>query len=102
MGNNIKLIRKARGLTQKDIFLMSGIPQTRISEYEHAKNIGGMTLSTALAFANALNCSVEDIVADIPKEEYIVLACVDDQIIALNEAIANNDIDGIINNGLAR
>lgn len=72
--NNLALIRRARGFTQKELAVKMGLPQTWVSRYESGVlSIENITLKNAVALAKALDCHVEDFLGE-PKEEFIVLA----------------------------
>lgn len=59
---NLKVLRKQRGLTQKQLSQRTGIPRTVLSEYENGvHNINQMTLANALKLAHALNVSTEEL-----------------------------------------
>jgi transcriptional regulator with XRE-family HTH domain len=61
----LKEIRETRGMSQKDLATMTGIPKRMIQAYEQGyRDINGAKLSTLLTFANVLNCSIDQIVTD--------------------------------------
>lgn len=60
--NEIATRRKLLGLTQKQLAELSGIPQTRLCEYEKGRYpIENMTIATAKKLAKALNCNIDDL-----------------------------------------
>ncbi|HIU41706.1 MAG TPA: helix-turn-helix transcriptional regulator [Candidatus Egerieicola faecale] len=68
IGDNIKRIRKEKGLTQEKLAIEIGIKRETISRYES----GGIQLSMEMAIkiANALGCSVGDFYPmDSPERE---------------------------------
>lgn len=72
--NNLALIRRARGFTQKELAVKMGLPQTWVSRYESGVLLlENITLKNAVALARVLDCHVEDFLGE-PKEEFIVLA----------------------------
>ena len=61
----LKDIRESRGMSQQDLADKSGINKRKIQAYEQGyRDINGAKLSTLLAFANALNCPIDQIVTD--------------------------------------
>jgi len=61
----LKDIRESRGMSQHDLAEKSGINKRMIQAYEQGyRDINGAKLSTLLTFANALNCSIDQIVTD--------------------------------------
>lgn len=51
--------RIAQGLSQRDLEIISGIPRSRISNYETGKV--DMTVETAVKFAIILKCTLDDL-----------------------------------------
>lgn len=67
MNNNLALIRRARGLTQKELAAALGVTQGFISKYENGTtNLENITVKNALALAKILDCRVEDLICE-PK-----------------------------------
>lgn len=61
----LKDIRESRGMSQNDLAEKTGIQKRIIQAYEQGyRDINGAKLSTLLTFANALNCSIDQIVTD--------------------------------------
>lgn len=59
--------RKYRGLTQTELAEVVGLEVSSISQLENAKQ--GFTDQTLMAFAEALNCSVADLLTRNPLDE---------------------------------
>lgn len=103
MENNIKILRRKAGLTQKELSLKADVPQNRISEYENS-DLENITLISIYKIAQALNVTINDIIYPLPEqtyEEYVI-----DAMMARyandKEKAENGDLDAIINNGLMR
>jgi transcriptional regulator with XRE-family HTH domain len=60
MVTNLRTIRKARNMTQRDLAAASGIHEITISKYESGKVDPSITNTEKLA--NALNCSINDLI----------------------------------------
>ena len=60
MNNNIRRIRQARGLTQKELAAKLGCTDAAVSNYERA--IRGLEYELLLKISEALDCSVNDLV----------------------------------------
>ncbi len=59
---NLKRIRISRGLSQKELAIMTSIPIRTIQQYEQKqKNINNAQVNYVLALAQALSCSPKDI-----------------------------------------
>ena len=56
LGVEVMLLRTGRGLTQRELASLSGIPQSTISEIE--SGVANPTLSTLSRIADALGCSI--------------------------------------------
>ena len=63
VGENLRTLRAARGLTQKQLADSSGVPQSTISQLETGQR-DNATLATLHAVAKGLGCPVEDLVRD--------------------------------------
>lgn len=63
-GATIKAMRMAKGMTQKDLADATGVNRVLIANYESKGK--GMTLTTAMKLADALNCTIDDL---FDKEE---------------------------------
>lgn len=71
IGKQILRIRKEKGLTIKDVSLMSGVTSSLISQIEHNK--ANPSLSTLLSLANSFNINVIDFFKDdSPDSEHLV------------------------------
>lgn len=52
---SLKKLRSKRGLTQRELARLSGIPQTNIAQFESGKRVtSNMTLHTAIRLGDAL------------------------------------------------
>lgn len=67
MVNNIKIIRIRAGLTQKELSVLTGFGQSRISEYETLSSLGNITLSTLEKFSESLGVTINDLVYPLPE-----------------------------------
>jgi DNA-binding XRE family transcriptional regulator len=52
-------MRRAKGMTQNDLAEITGVNRVLIANYESKGK--GMTLTTAMKLADALNCTVNDL-----------------------------------------
>lgn len=59
---NLKLIRKARGLKQKELANIVGVSESAISQYENGKKQPSFEI--ALKLAEALDCESADLVSE--------------------------------------
>jgi transcriptional regulator with XRE-family HTH domain len=64
VGENIKRLRKAGGLSQTELARQAGIDQGGLSKIEKGRNL---TLETLRALARALGCSVVDLLEEGDK-----------------------------------
>lgn len=63
--SQIAIRRKLLGMTQKQLAKLTGLPQSRISEYESgAFSTMSMTIRTAKKIADALGCTIGDLMLD--------------------------------------
>ena len=63
-GKNMKIIRKLRGYTQRSLAKAMGTTQVAISSWENeARN---PTTPMVIKLANALNCSIDVLLQDVP------------------------------------
>ncbi|KAB8293619.1 helix-turn-helix transcriptional regulator [Bifidobacterium avesanii] len=63
----LKELRKATGLTQVQLAKRAGMSQTEISAYETGRrDVGNMTLTTALRLSRILNCHPSDLTDGYP------------------------------------
>lgn len=60
--NNLKALRNRAGMTQQELSDKSGVAQQKIATYENTDDLKNITLWNALRIAEALNCTIEDIV----------------------------------------
>ena len=59
----LKRFRAAKHLSQRDLSLLSGVPERNIKAYEQGKiDIGRAQAETLYALAKVLNCSIEDLI----------------------------------------
>ena len=59
----MKRLRKALGITQRELAEKTGINLRQIQKYESGEyDTGNMTLKNAVAFAEALGCDAKDLV----------------------------------------
>ena len=61
MANNIRELRKKRGMTLKDLGEKVGVTLQCISNYE--QGVRGVDLETASKIAAALKCKVDDLIS---------------------------------------
>lgn len=62
LGKRIRMIRKSKGMTQNHLAEQVGIEPSNISHIERAASKIG--LATLVGIANALECSVDDLLCD--------------------------------------
>lgn len=61
--NKLKQLRKIRKFTQRDLALLSGIPERTIKSYEQGKvDISKASVETVQALSRELGCTIEDLV----------------------------------------
>lgn len=61
--SKLKAMRKSKGMTQQDLSNLSGVNLRSIQNYEQGnKPINGASVVVVLALAEALNCSVYEII----------------------------------------
>lgn len=61
----LKEIRESRGMSQKDLATVTGIPKRMIQAYEQGyRDIKGAKLSTLVTLCLALECHLSEIVED--------------------------------------
>ena len=60
--NNLKALRNKAGMTQQELADKAGITQPKLAMYENTDDLKNITLWNALRIAEALNCTIEDIV----------------------------------------
>lgn len=100
MENNLKAFRLRAGMTQKELSAITGIGQSKISDYENAEDISGYTIGSIYRMAEAMGVTVNDIISplpELPKEE-ITPTIIMEQLATDKEAAEDGDIDAIINN----
>ena len=100
MENNLKVLRMRAGMTQKELSEKSGVPQNRISEYEHAYTLSNVTVGYMSKLASALGTTIDAIISPLPElpQDEIVPTIIMEQLAADKEAAEDGDIDAIINN----
>lgn len=60
--HNLERIRKERGLSRRELALLSGVKQLTIHHLETGTtNVNNVKLSTLIALAKALHCKVVDL-----------------------------------------
>lgn len=69
LGENIKRIRKERGLTQKELGKISGINEAQIRRYELGGKNSNPKVETIKKIADALNVKIIDLI-EIPFEPF--------------------------------
>ena len=63
MGNNLKELRKAAGLTQAELAKKSGVNLSMIQFYEQGfKDLNKAAFETGLRIAEALDCDPRDLI----------------------------------------
>ena len=68
----LKEIRESRGMSQKDLATVTGIPKRMIQAYEQDyRDIKGAKLSTLVTLCLALECHLSDIVDDSQLIKYL-------------------------------
>lgn len=67
---NLAKIRKARGLSQRQLAMLSAVHHIQIAKLESGERpIANIRLSTAIALADALNVDVRDLLdAESPED----------------------------------
>lgn len=64
--SNLKIIRKASGMTQKQLSIKSNVSLRSIQQYEQkVKNINKGAIDTLLSISIALGCNIEDLLEKI-------------------------------------
>lgn len=62
IANNIRKIRKEKGLTQVQVSKATGFTQSRVAEYETERyKPENITLGAAINLANALGCTLDEL-----------------------------------------
>lgn len=67
-GENLKRIRKSRGLSQTELAERAGMSRNGIAKYENGENLGAF--SRIENIANALGCTVGELFGEEPKVIY--------------------------------
>lgn len=62
LGKRVKALRKARGLTQRDLVVQHGFHLTQIARIERGE---ALSIPTLLRLADAFQVRLEDLIADI-------------------------------------
>jgi transcriptional regulator with XRE-family HTH domain len=60
---NLERLRKAAGLTQAQLAEMVGVDQATVSRWEQGER--SPMIATAFAVANALHCTIDDLLKDV-------------------------------------
>lgn len=68
VGQRMRALRKARGLTLKQVGDAVGLRAQQIQKYEVAKN--SMTVSRLVEFANCLCVTPAEMLSELPDEEH--------------------------------
>ena len=106
MTNNIAIIRHTRGMTQRELADKAGMSQSRLADYERGElNAENMSLRKAIDLARALKCPVGDLIGETKKkylEADMIMNAIDKQVADIEKAVAENDLDALVNNPLAR
>ena len=69
MENNLKYFRKKAGLTQKEAAIRAKTTHQRISQYERAENLSGVTVGLLYSIANAYGVTINDIIYPLNKNK---------------------------------
>lgn len=62
MNTRLRELRKARGLTQVDLAVKTGIHRVTIARYDEGRR--GMSLKNAAKIADALGCTINELVRE--------------------------------------
>lgn len=62
----LRELRKAQGLTQKELARAAGVQQGAVGKWERGEN--QLKLTEAAIFADLLDCSVDDLIGREPRE----------------------------------
>ena len=100
MVNNIKVLRLRAGLTQKELAEKISVAQGKVSRYESLKDLSNITLGTMCDIAQALDCTVNDLIYALPERSHEdnVLDMIFEQYANDKTAAEQGDVDAIINN----
>lgn len=100
MVNNIKTLRLRAGLTQKELAEKIGVAQGKVSRYESLKELSNITLGTMCDIAQALDCTVNDLIYPLPERSHEdnVLDMIFEQYANDKTAAEQGDVDAAINN----
>ena len=60
MGKKIKLMRKKRGLTQKQLAELLGVKQQNVSDWE--RSLRSPSVKNLKKMVNVLNCRIDDLI----------------------------------------
>lgn len=69
MENNLKYFRKKAGLTQKEAAIKAETTQQRISQYESAESLSGVTVGLLDSIAKAYGVTINDIIYPLKRKE---------------------------------
>ena len=65
MENNLKALRIRAGITQKELSAITGITQSKISNYEKAASLSNITLGNIYRIATAIGTTIDEIISPI-------------------------------------
>ena len=71
LAGNLRLLRRAAGLTQQKLAAMAGPPRATLASMEHGGANPG--LDSVLAVTAALNVSLDELVLAPPEQRYVVV-----------------------------
>lgn len=69
MENNLKYFRKKAGLTQKEAAIRVKTTQQRISQYEGAESLSGVTVGLLDSIAKVYGVTINDIIYPLNKNK---------------------------------
>ena len=100
MVNNIKTLRLRAGLTQKELAEKISVAQGKVSRYESLKDLSNITLGTMFDIAQALDCTVNDLIYPLPERSHEdeVLDMILEQYASDKAEAEQGDVDATINN----
>lgn len=68
MENNLKTLRIRAGVTQKELSALTGITQSKISNYEKADSLSNITVGNISRIAAAIGTTIDAIISPLPEE----------------------------------
>ena len=66
MENNLKTLRIRAGITQKELSALTGITQSKISNYEQATSLSNITIGNISRIAAAIDTTIDAIISPLP------------------------------------